>query len=197
VPGRALGRRLPLALWVCAALAGPLPAVEAASLGLEAAPRKSGLDRSIRKINLSAYVIRTEGLAPICSPPRRVLSMNIRYADLDGDNAEEAVFEAVTCKSRDGTADVKGVFSYQPPDSVRELPIEASAESDRKLFAGGTGPIRLEMIDGRVVRWSALDAGRCPSGEAAPQGRRTAVYRWSGKAFVVDRVDETKPARGC
>jgi hypothetical protein len=182
---------LPLLLLIAA---GSAPAV---NMGLEAAPRRSGLDRTIRSINLSAYVTRTYGLAPICTPPRRVQSMNIRYADLDGDNAEEAVLEAVTCKSTDGSPDVSGVFSYQAPDSVRELPIEASAESDRTLFKGGAGRVHLEMVGGRVVRWSALDAGRCPSGEPAPQGRRTAVYRWSGKAFVVDRVDDTKPARGC
>jgi hypothetical protein len=183
---------------VVAALALHAPPVAtAAGLGIERAPAKPGLDRSIRKISLSQYVTRTHNLAPICVQSKRVLFMNVRYADLDGDNAEEAVMEAVTCRSADGTPDVTGVLSYQHPDSVRELPTEHSKPGDDPIFAGRIGPIRLELIDGRLVRWFALDAGTCPSGKPRPPGRRSIVYRWSGTLFVVDRVNDTRPSGGC
>ncbi|MBC7779974.1 MAG: hypothetical protein H7125_07690, partial [Proteobacteria bacterium] len=168
-----------------------------AGLGIEAAPVRSGLDRSIRKIHLAGYVIRTRGLDKICSPPKRIASMNIRYADLDGDNAEEAIVEAVTCRSTDGNADVLGVFAYQPPDSVRELPFDAATPASKAIFDGQLGPVRLELIDGRLVRWFALDAGRCASGDPKAAGKRSILYRWTGKAFAVDRVEDSRPTRAC
>lgn len=170
----------------------PAPAA-AAGLGIQSAPTRPGLDRSIRKINLSAYVTRRLGLAPICVPPKRVTGMNIRYGDLDGDNAEEAVMEAVTCKSPDGLADVIGVFTYEHPDSLRELRTEHATVSDDPVFKGLVGPLRLELIDGRLVRWFAIEGEPCGAGTTRARGRRAIVYRWSGDAFVVDRLEERAP----
>jgi hypothetical protein len=152
------------------------------------------LDRFVRKINLSAYVTRTNGLAPICLPPKRVLSMNVRYGDIDGDRSEDVVFEAVTCKSKDGHPDVSGVFTYQHPDSLREFPIEDTQQVRELLSDPRSGPPRLELIDGRVTRWVTIDAQRCKSG--GTPARRLVIYRWSGKALAVDRFEDQK-ARGC
>ena len=62
-----------------------LPAAVAAGFGVERASSTQGLDRTIRKISLSHHVMRIRGLAAICVQSKRVLSMNVRYADLDGD----------------------------------------------------------------------------------------------------------------
>jgi hypothetical protein len=165
----------------------------AAGFGVERASSTQGLDRTIRRISLSHHVMRIRGLAAICVQSKRVLSMNVRYADLDGDNAEEAVVEATTCQSTDGTADLIGVYKYQHPDSVRELSTEHAVRSNDPVFNGMTGPLRLELINGRLVRWFAVAGAPCPSGKARSNGRRSLVYRWAGERFVVDRVDETPP----
>jgi hypothetical protein len=185
-----------LALALMLALGGlpvAVPSARAASTGIERAPQGQRLDRSIRRISLSHHVIRIRGLAPICPLMKRVLSMNVRYADLDGDNAEEAVVEAVTCQSKDGSADLVGVYKYEVPDSVRELPTEQAVRSSDPVFAGMTGPLRLELIDGRLVRWFAITGSPCASGRPRTPGRRSIVYRWAGERFVVDRIDETAP----
>jgi len=170
-----------------------LPAAVAAGFGVERASSSQGLDRTIRKISLSHHVMRIRGLAAICVQSRRVLSMNVRYADLDGDNAEEAVVEATTCQSTDGTADLIGVYKYQHPDSVRELSTEHAVRSNDPVFNGMTGPLRLELINGRLVRWFAVAGAPCPSGKVRNNGRRSLVYRWAGERFVVERVDEMPP----
>ena len=170
-----------------------VPAAAAAGFGVERVPALPGLDRSIRKISLSHHVIRVRGLAPICPPANRVLSMNVRYADLDGDNAEEAVVEAVTCQSTDGTPDFIGVYAFERPDSLRELRTEHGVRSSDPVFAGMTGPLRLELINGRLVRWFAVSGAACPPGKARNPGRRSIVYRWAGERFVVDRIEETPP----
>ena len=184
---------LALALVLALGLPAAVPSAQAAATGIERAPQGQRLDRSIRRISLSHHVMRIRGLAPICPLMKRVLSMNIRYADLDGDNAEEAVVEAVTCQSKDGSADLVGVYKYEVPDSVRELPTEHAVRSSDPVFAGMTGPLRLELIDGRLVRWFAVAGAPCPSGKPRSTGRRSLVYRWAGERFVVDRVDETPP----
>ncbi len=186
-------------LWMLASLLG-LPAgvstAVAAGVGVERAAQGQRLDRSIRRISLAHHVVRIRGLAPICPLMKRVLSMNVRYADLDGDNAEEAVVEAVTCQSTDGSADLVGVYKYERPDSVRELATEHAVRSSEPVFSGATGPLRLELIDGRLVRWFAVAGAACPSGKARAPGRRTLVYRWGGERFVVDRIEEVPPG-GC
>jgi hypothetical protein len=174
-------------------LASAVPAVHAAGAAGERPGQR--LDRSIRKISLSHHVIRIRGLAGICPQTKRVLSMNVRYADLDDDNAEEAVVEAVTCQSVDGHADLIGVYKYQHPDSVRELPTEHAVRSADPVFAGVTGPLRLELIDGRLVRWFAIEGARCSEGRLAAPGRRSIIYRWSGSGFVVDRIQDAPPGR--
>ncbi|MFO0522719.1 MAG: hypothetical protein ACK515_20220 [bacterium] len=182
---------LALVLVSVLALPAAVPAAGAVGIGIERSAQGQRLDRSIRRISLSHHVIRIRGLAPICPQMKRVLSMNVRYADLDGDNAEEAVVEAVTCQSKDGSADLVGVYKYQLPDSVRELPTEHAVRSADPVFAGAIGPLRLELIDGRLVRWFAIEGPRCPGGKASTPGRRSIVYRWGGSGFVVDRIQET------
>lgn len=173
--------------------AGVFPAANAAAV--DSARSSQRLDRSIRRISLSHHVIRIRGLAAICPQMKRVLSMNVRYADLDGDNAEDAVVEAVTCQSTDGSADLVGVYTYQHPDSVRELPAEHAVRSGDPVFAGAVGPLRLELIDGRLVRWFALEGPRCASGRQAAPGRRSLFYRWAGTGFVVERTQEIAPGQ--
>jgi len=194
--GRALGAVLhALVAGVLATTA--VPALLAAAPAAAAEHARGPLDRSIRKINLSAYVTRIHGLEPICVQSKRVLSMNIRYADLDGDNVEDAVMEAVTCRSTDGTPDVIGVLAYQHPDSVREIPSEHSKPSDHPVYANRVGPVRLELIDSRLVRWFAVAAEACSSGKPRAPGRRLIVYRWSGTMFVVDRIMEVPSPGRC
>lgn len=192
-PGRGAGWLVALALGLGAAVPAGVPVAGAAVAGIERSAQGQRLDRSIRKISLSHHVIRIRGLAPICPQMKRVLSMNVRYADLDGDNAEEAVVEAVTCQSTDGSADLVGVYKYQLPDSVRELPTEHAVRSADPVFAGAIGPLRLELIDGRLVRWFAVEGPRCTGGRIAAPGRRSIVYRWGGSGFVVDRIQDTPP----
>jgi len=174
----------------------PVGAARAAGTATTEGTRSSQrLDRSIRRISLSHHVIRIRGLAAICPQMKRVLSMNVRYADLDGDHVEDAVVEAVTCQSPDGSADLVGVYTYQHPDSVRELPTEHAMRSADPVFSGITGPLRLELIDGRLVRWFATEGPRCATGRQAAPGRRTLFYRWAGGRFVVERIQETAPGR--
>ena len=184
-----------LALAVSLALGWPAagPSALAAGVGIERSAQGQRIDRSIRRISLSHHVMRIRGLAPICPLMKRVLSMNVRYADLDGDNAEEAVVEAVTCQSTDGSADLVGVYKYEPPDSVRELPTDHGVRSSDPVFAGAVGPLRLELMDGRLVRWFAIEGPRCTGGKVSAPGRRSIVYRWGGSGFVVDRIQDTPP----
>jgi hypothetical protein len=180
-----------LAALLAVSWGAPLGAPLAAQSGAERVGQR--LDRSIRKISLSHHVIRIRGLAAICPQMKRVLSMNVRYADLDGDNAEDAVVEAVTCQSVDGSPDLVGVYKYQHPDSVRELPTEHAVRSSDPVFAGASGPLRLELLDGRLVRWFAIDGPRCAGGRLPAPGRRSILYRWNGSSFVVDRIQEVAP----
>jgi hypothetical protein len=201
----AMRARLAGGAWLSAVLPGLLvaglcglaaaPCAHAAT-GIERAAQGQRLDRSIRRISLSHHVIRIRGLAPICPQMKRVLSMNVRYADLDGDNAEDAVVEAVTCQSADGSPDLVGVYKYQLPDSVRELPTEHAVRSSDPVFTGAIGPLRLELIDGRLVRWFAIEGPRCAGGKTATPGRRSIIYRWGGAGFVVDRIQDS-PAGAC
>jgi hypothetical protein len=76
---------------------------------------------------------------------------------------------------------------------VRELSTEHAVRSNDPVFNGMTGPLRLELINGRLVRWFAVAGATCPSGKTRSNGRRSIVYRWAGERFVVDRIDETPP----
>ena len=91
------------------------------------------------------------------------------------------------------SSDLIGVYKYQHPDSVRELSTEHAVRSNDPVFNGITGPLRLELINGRLVRWFAVAGATCPSGKTRSNGRRSIVYRWAGERFVVDRIDETPP----
>lgn len=113
----------------------------------------------------------------------------VLYHDFDGDGFEEAAILAYSCIAGTGGADLLGVFTRSGSGGVDELEIGGATSGDRKARENLRGKVDIKIAGGRLVEEFPIyrdeDPNCCPTG-----GIRKFVYRWNGKAFVPDKVED-------
>lgn len=113
------------------------------------------------------------------------------YHDFDDDGFDEAVVLGYSCIAGTGGADLLGVFTRTESGEVVELDVAdvASASESETIHRGLRGKVGLKVLNGRLVEeypiYRDKDPNCCPSG-----GVRRFSFRWDGKAFVVDKVED-------
>ncbi len=200
IPPKRRTRTAPCAVrpsrWHAAATAVLVLASTTAHAQLPPTPQAHGRARAhadaIRKVDFRAYLLARGGLGKqlaeeFCKrdPIRHI---TVQYADLLGQDDEQAVVEATTCAMGNGGADITEVFRRLPDGGLASLPLDDTGYQDDKLYEGQRRTPRLEVRHGRLIRWFVRYGEDAEGG--APQIRRTIIYRWSRDRFVIDSVKD-------
>jgi hypothetical protein len=171
-----------------------------ASAKLEKPPStpKPPRQKSIREINLESYLQDHIGeldsdyahLEDQCAkgddPIREV---NFKYADLDGDGREEAIYQGFTCLAGNGGYDFLGVLKLNDAGKIVELPVPPFPREfkGRETFENIRGNVHLEIVDGKLAEvypvYSGDECTNCAAG-----GDRELIFRWDGQRFVPDAI---------
>lgn len=138
--------------------------------------------QSKRRAYLEKLIIQKEGLTKLCEGfSNPVLSLDrVLFADLTGDNREEAVITATTCAMGTGGPDVHKVFSRRGKQEI-ELPIVWPPE---KFFANTRGRATLSVNSGKLLAELPLykDEAEC---NACATGTRTFRFRYTRGRFTL------------
>ena len=111
----------------------------------------------------------------------------VLYHDFDGDGFDEAAILGYSCLAGTGGADLHGVFTRSASGGTVELAI--SDAGDKKAAENLRGHVDIRVADGNFVEefpiYRDKDPNCCPSG-----GIRRFAYRWNGKAFQADKIED-------
>jgi len=159
--------------------------------------------KSIREIDLEEYLQDHIGemdpdlanLQDQCAKgDDAIRSVDFKYADLDGDGKEEAIFQGFTCLAGSSGSDFFGVLKLNDAGKIVELPIPPFPEQfkGRNTFENIRGHVHLEVVNGRLAEvypvYSGDECTNCAAG-----GDRQLIFRWDGQRFVPDAIIDIPP----
>jgi tetratricopeptide (TPR) repeat protein len=152
---------------------------------------------TIRDFNPRALLegaIRQDGIADPATCARNQPLATVAqtfYADLDGDGDDDVVIGGYSCLSGTAGLDAMAVYRLDAAGHPARMRVTTPGRmfAGRDVFAGLRGRMRLHVEQGRLVQifpvFRAEDANCCASA-----GWRTLTYRWTGRDFVLDRVND-------
>lgn len=157
--------------------------------GAMACALAAGPAASVRRVNFTQALLQRDGLGKQlrreCGHGPLIRLLSVGYGKLTGDGAEQAVVEASTCMMGNGGADIVEVFRLQRGGRLASLALDDSTQAS-DLYAGQRRTPRLEVRDGKLVRWFVIDGGE----SSAKALRREITYRWAGDRFVAAEVND-------
>jgi hypothetical protein len=120
-----------------------------------------------------------------------------RYADLDGDGQEEAVFEGFTCMAGTAGVDFFGVLKVMPDGKLVKLPFEKERKEfkGRNPYEGLRGHLKLEIKNAHLLQVFPVYKDEKECNSCADGGEREFVYRWDGHHFVLDDIIDVPPQK--
>lgn len=150
-------------------------------IGLHAALRRQFLDKN------PEY----ESVEEACPGANASIHIGkVLYHDFDGDGFDEAAILGYSCLAGTGGADLYGVFTRSASGGTVELAI--SDTGDKKAVEGLRGHVDIKVADGNFVEefpiYRDKDSNCCPTGSV-----RRFVYRWNGKVFRPDKIEDVPP----
>ena len=150
--------------------------------------------KSIRDFDFRTYLIVREHLAEgLCEgmgePIRHI---EIQFADLLKNGREQALVEATSCAMGNGGADIVEVFQLDASGKPVSLTINDSGYKKEDLYRGQYRTPRLEVSNGKLIRWFDVRAPGNRNRETDEETTRVITYRWSGKEFVIQDVQDVK-----
>lgn len=147
---------------------------------------------AIRKFDFRAYLIAREHLIDrVCEGlGEPIQHINVQYAELLKNGHEQAIVEATTCAMGNGGADIVEVFQLDSSGKPVSLPISDAGYKKDDLYQGQYRTPRLEAMDGKLIRWFPMRLPRKGGSESDEEPIRVITYRWSGKEFVIQEVED-------
>ncbi|MFN8390869.1 MAG: hypothetical protein U0136_11310 [Bdellovibrionota bacterium] len=151
---------------------------------------------SIRDVDFRHYLL-THNYVPltgVCAAGSELARLEIQFGTLVPNHGEQAVVEAVSCLMGTGGADIVKVFSLGKNGEPEELEVNDSTRLVKRLYQGQSWTPRLEIRDGKLVRWFVMyEKGARRHKKAG--FKREITYRWEGDKFVVADVKDFPPGR--
>jgi hypothetical protein len=168
-----------------------------------ASTSKQPPQKSIREIDLEEYLQDHIGevdpdfvnLQDQCAKgDDPIRGVTLKYADLDGDGKEEAIFQGFTCLAGNNGYDFFGVLKLNDAGKIVELPVPPFPREfkGRETFENLRGHVHLEVLDGKLAEvypvYSGDECTNCAAG-----GDRQLIFRWDGQHFVPDAIIDIPP----
>ena len=152
-------------------------------------PAISVIDQSIRSVDFEKHLLFWAlPWKNLCINGQPLLKIvDIEFADLDGDNEEEAVVEAQTCAMSTSSYDVTGVYKLSK-DGLRLLPMGAETFHLKipEGYERAGSRSRLDVRNGVLVSWYPLHNIGKRGGDSLIV---VLTYQWNGREFWPERND--------
>jgi hypothetical protein len=149
---------------------------------------------SIRGVDFKKYLLARDNTGqklkkefPHQAP---IKGLMVHYADLIGEGDEQAVVEATTSAMGNGGADIVEVFRLNNRQLI-SLVIDDSGYKQGDLYEGQNWTPRLEIENGKLVRWFVMyPKGAVKNPKAGL--KRVITYRWSKERFTIASVKDVR-----